>query len=193
MIYSTVKRVCDAGVCEQGQIDSHAALERDGLKDTDRVTAVWCLDNCGVPGTLWGLGHVLPSSQAEATHVLWAYMLKTTERFTRGNPGAYYVAAWHKLNALARGHKLNLTPVYQGLRAESSNENNPPGTRAIALMFYKALQDGPLNLRAVEVCEQAMLAATHAKNEVVPDTAAYKAEYKLQFQQLRNLLNGVEP
>lgn len=188
MIYSTVQRAIDAGVCEQGRVDSVAAAERDGVKLTDPVSAVWCLDNCGVPGTLWAMRYVPKSSEGEAIKALWAFIMATVLRHTAGSYDRYVLL----LHNMAHDHKQNLYPARQILRALSTSEGEAPALRAVTLMLYQAMDDAtPLNVRAVQVCEQAMIAAVHDTSSLNPDsTQRYKAEYKLQFKQLKAILNG---
>jgi hypothetical protein len=177
MITSTIKRVCDAGVCEEGRVDSYAAAAKDGLKDTDEITAQWCLKNCGVPGTLWAMGHVDAKSKAESERAL--------ARFESPYPGTQAI-----LSALLRGIQMNLGPAREKLRKASADQSMDAGYRARALLFYRAL-DGkaPLHERCIEVAEQAILAAAHADGHAVASTEAYRAEYRAQYSNLQFILD----
>ena len=187
MIYSTVKKVCDAGVCEEGRRDSYVALERDGLKDTDRISAVWCLDNCGVPGTLWALKYVDRSSEAEAIQALWKFILKVVDR----SSGAQYLKHLTKLELLSQGHRFTLEGTREMLRAASVCEGYSPMHRAQALMVYRAMdQKEDLNVRAVEVFQQAMEIASYSEGHAVASKDRWKAEYQWMFQTLRAILSG---
>jgi hypothetical protein len=186
MIYSTVKKVCDAGVCDEGRRDSYAGLERDGLKDTDRISAVWCLDNCGVPGTLWALKYVDRRSEAEAFQALWKFILAVVKR----SSGRYGVHIG-QLEFLAQGHRFNLDRTREHLRLETMEEHYRPMRRAQALMVYRALdQKEDLNVRAVEVFQQAMEIASCSEGHAVASQDRWKAEYQWMFQTLRAILSG---
>jgi hypothetical protein len=186
MITSTIKRVCDAGVCEEGRVDSYAAAAREGLKDTDEITAQWCLKNCGVPGTLWAMGHVDAKSKAESERALARWLTSTALRFESPYPGTQAI-----LSALLRGIQMNLGPAREKLRKASADQSMDAGHRARALLFYRAL-DGkaPLHERCIEVAEQAILAAAHADGHAVASTEAYRAEYRAQYSNLQFILDN---
>ena len=188
MIYSTVKQVADAGVCEEGRRDSYAALERDGLKDTDAVTAVWCLDNCGVPGTLWALKYVERGSEAEANQALWQFILLVVYRAS--GPYHYVLSL---VNELAKGKKMNLDRTRGRWRSDATNEGLTPMHRAQALLVYRATEQAEsLNVRAVEVFQSAMEIASLSEGHAVSSKDRWKAEYQWMFATLRAILSGEE-
>jgi hypothetical protein len=191
MIFYTTQRLLDAGVCEQGRVDSLAAMERDGLTLDTPVSAVWGMGVGGVPGTLWGMCAVLPQYRGGAIDVLWQFVLVTATR----HAGATYPQPLQLLRNLALGHLQNLVPAREKLRIAALDEADGPQGRAIALMLYQAMDDAVLlNIRATQVAEQAMLAATHHETNLISDsTQRYKAEYRMQFKQFCAILNGESP
>jgi len=185
MILSTVKRVCDAGVCEQGRIDSYAALAKTGRKDTDHMTPQWCLEHCGVPGTLWAMGHVFQHCEAEANAKLWMFIVATLQRYS----GEGLSDAFMKIGDMAKGHKQNLTAVRAKLREQATDSSAGPYSRAVGAMFYRASSETTqLFDKACIVAEQAMLAATHKDDHPVGGDG-WKAEYQIQYASLMQILD----
>jgi len=166
MIYWRIQDLYDANICEQGRVDCEAYMAETGKKATDWLTAVEGLFG-GVAGSVWGLGFVKKSSGAAARDALSRFVLQTAKRYT-----CYMFLPPHvlaKLDALLRGATINLVPMREELRRLSVGEQGSPFIRAVSLMVYVALDDRTaLNVRAVRVSEQAMLAATYREGHAVP-------------------------
>ena len=188
MIYWRIQDLYDANICAQGREDCEAYMARTGHTPLDWLTAVEGLFG-GVAGTVWGLGFTKKSSEAKARDALSRFILKTAQRYTRFTFLPPHVLA--KLDALLRGATINLVPMREELRSLSVGEQWSPFIRAVALMMYVALDDRTaLNVRAVRVSEQAMLAATYREGHAVPSTEAYKEEYQQQYDDLKGILEG---
>ena len=187
MIWTTCKRIFDAGVCEQGRVDGQAGMDKLGVKPEDKVTMLMGLENgCGVPGMLWCMGHALPRSQDESNRALWAFILATAEHV--GLPDAPAESALRKLAALATGARMNLVPLRAALMMQVRDDTQSACKQAIARLYFLALDDGEgLNNRAVQVSEQAMMAANYASGSTLA-SEAYKPEYQWQYNMLHAIL-----
>jgi hypothetical protein len=191
MIYWRIQDLYDADICEQGRVDCEAYMAKTGIKPTDWITAVEGLFG-GVAGTVWGMGFPKKGSVAEARDALSRFIVRTAQRATKDCSEAVF-AIVVKLDQLLRGHKFNLAVTKARLRKDSCDELLRPRERALALLLYVALDETvPLNVRAVRVSEQAMLAATYHEGHAVPSTEAYKAEYQRQYDDLKAILEGAK-
>jgi hypothetical protein len=188
MIYWRIQDLYDADICEQGRVDCEAYMAQTGVKPTDWITAVEGLFG-GVAGTVWGMGFPKKSCLAEARDALSRFILKTAERYApAAGPGAMQNLDW-----LLRGHKINMQSRLEAMRFLATDERLGAYTRAVGLLFYVTLDETvPLNVRAVRVSEQAMLAATYHEGHAVPSTEAYKAEYQRQYDDLKGILEGTK-
>lgn len=188
MILWCIQDLYDAGICDAGRVDCEDYMLCTGLKTTSWLTAVEGLFG-GVAGTLWGMGYVKKGCEAEAANALSLFILKTAERYECWSVDNK--SLWKKLEQLYRGHTFNLLPLRESLRKTTVAEELRPQTRAVAMLYYIATNTHmPLNIRAVQVSEQAMLAATYSEGHAVPSTEAYKAEYQRQYDQLKGILEG---
>jgi hypothetical protein len=186
MITWRIQDLYDADICEQGRADCEAYMAATGKKVTDWLTAVEGLFG-GVAGTVWGMGYVKKGCEAQARDALSRFILAIAKPFDAvAGPKALINLEW-----FLRGHKINLVPMREDLRRASTSEMLGAYTRACCLLFYVAFDETvPLNVRAVRVSEQAMLAATYHEGHAVPSTEAYKAEYQRQYDQLKGILEG---
>lgn len=184
MIYWRIQDLYDADICALGREDCEAYMAQTGHTPQDWLTAVEGLFG-GVAGTVWGMGFPKKSSEAAARDALSRFILKTAERYAlAGGPGAMQNLDW-----LLQGHTINMAHRLEAMRFLATDERLGAYTRAVALMFYVALDEAvPLNVRAVRVSEQAMLAATYREGHAVPSTEAYKEEYQQQYDDLKEIL-----
>lgn len=186
MIYWRIQDLYDADICEAGRVDCEAYMAETGKTPTTWLTAVEGLFG-GVAGTVWGMGFVKKGCEAEAANALSLFILKTAKPFA----GAAGPKSWVNLEWYLKGHKLNLDVMREAMRRSSTDERLGIYTRACCLLCYVAMDAGvPLNVRAVRVSEQAMLAATYHEGHAVPSTDAYKAEYQRQYDQLKQILES---
>jgi hypothetical protein len=186
MIYWRIQDLYDNNICPEGREDCEAYMAETGKTATDWLTAVEGLFG-GVAGTVWGLGFTKKSSEVAARDALSRFILKVAERYSSYAFLPPYVGM--KLDALLRGATINLVPMREELRAISVGENYSAFIRAVSLLFYVALDERTaLNIRAVRVSEQAMLAATYRSGHAVPSTEAYKEEYQQQYDDLKQIL-----
>lgn len=186
MIYWRIQDLYAANICAQGREDCEGYMARTGHTPLDWLTAVEGLFG-GVAGTVWGMGFTKKSSEAQARDALSRFILKTAERYAQAaGPGAMQNLDW-----LLQGHTINLRPRLEAMRSQALDERLGAYTRAVSLMFYVALDETvPLNVRAVRVSEQAMLAATYREGHAVPSTEAWKEEYQQQYDDLKGILEG---
>lgn len=186
MIFWRIQDLYNADICEQGRADCEAYMAATGKTTQDWLTAVEGLFG-GVAGTVWGMGFCRKDCVREARGALSRFILKTAERYAAAaGPGAMENLDW-----LLQGHLINMAPRLAAMRGLATDENLGAYTRAVGLMFYVALDERtPLNVRAVRVSEQAMLAATYREGHAVPSTAAWKAEYQRQYDDLKGILEG---
>jgi hypothetical protein len=190
VIYWRIQDLYDANICEQGRVDCEAYMAQTGKTATDWLTAVEGLFG-GVAGSVWGLGFTKKSHELKARDALSRFIVKTGERY--GKEAFLPAHTLTKLDLLLQGATINLTPMREKLRALSVGESYRPYIRAVALLFYVALDERTmLNVRAVRVSEQAMLAATYHEGHAVPSTEAYKAEYQRQYDDLKVILEGTK-
>ncbi len=192
MIYWRIQDLYDADICEAGRVDCEAYMAETGKTTKDWLTAVEGLFG-GVAGTVWGMGFVKKGCEAEARDALSRFIILTVTNHVAHYAGknTIYPKAMRRLDNFLLGHTQNLGPTREGLRLDSMDECLSARDRAVALMLYVALDERTaLNVRAVRVSEQAMLAATYHEGHAVPSTDAYKAEYQRQYDQLKGILEG---